>query len=133
MSTNPHVLVCDDETHITRAASMKLSKAGLNVVTACDGQAGWEAIQSAKPGMVITDFQMPRVNGLELCGLIRSHPETADLPIVLLTAKGYEHDWNEIQQRLGLARVLPKPFSPRELLQVVQTILELETEPKSKD
>jgi CheY-like chemotaxis protein len=61
MSTR--LVVCDDEVHITRTISMKLSKAGFDVETACDGQAALEAIQRELPALVITDCQMPRMGG----------------------------------------------------------------------
>ena len=121
----PRILMCDDESHILRAASMKLTKAGLIVETATDGQLGWEAIQAELPSMLITDYQMPRLNGLELCRRLRAEPATRDLPIVLLTAKGYEFDWDTLARELWLTRVLVKPFSPRELLQLVQETLGL--------
>jgi CheY-like chemotaxis protein len=69
---------------------MKLSKAGYEVETASNGQDGLEAIQRELPVLVITDCQMPRMGGLELIRKLREQPETANLPVILLTAKGYE-------------------------------------------
>ena len=119
----PRLLICDDESHILRAANIKLTKGGFDVETACDGQAAWESIQRRKPEMLITDFQMPRMNGLDLCRRLRQQPATSDMPIILLTAKGYEFDWDTIAGELWLTKVMAKPFSPRELLQIVQETL----------
>ena len=62
------ILLCDDEIHILRAAEFKLKKAGYDVCVAGDGQAAWEAIQRQKPDVLITDCQMPRLDGF---GLVR--------------------------------------------------------------
>jgi DNA-binding response OmpR family regulator len=117
------VVVCDDEPHITRAISMKLAKAGFEVETAADGEAGWEAISRALPALVITDYQMPRLNGLELYRRLRGTPGAENLPIILLTAKGFELADDDQLQDLAFAHVLVKPFSPRELLKTVQETL----------
>jgi len=123
--TARRVLLCDDEVHILRAASMKLSRAGLQIETASDGQMAWEMIQNNPPHLLVTDYQMPRMNGLELCRKIRGWETTRNLPIVLLSAKGYEFDWDELALELWLTKVMVKPFSPRELLLTAQQALGL--------
>lgn len=117
------ILVCDDETHITIAVSMKLKRAGFQVETASDGQAAWEIIQRDPPDLLLTDCQMPRMDGLELCQHIRNHEATRHLPILMLTAKGYELDQNVLLGELGIRELIVKPFSPRELLQSVVSTL----------
>jgi DNA-binding response OmpR family regulator len=114
------IVVCDDEVHITRAISMKLSKAGFEVEAVPDGQAAWETICRETPALLITDYQMPRMNGLELVRRVRETAATRDLPVFLLTAKGYELDENQMKQELGVAEMIFKPFSPRELLRCVE-------------
>lgn len=121
MSTR--IVVCDDEAHITRAISMKLTKGGFAVETAPDGQAAWEAVCRSAPAMVITDYQMPRMDGLTLCRQLRSEPATSGLPIILLTAKGFELQDDELKAELGLSEIMTKPFSPRELLKSVRSTL----------
>jgi CheY-like chemotaxis protein len=117
------VLLCDDEIAILRAAEFKLKKAGYEVHIASDGQAGWELIERIRPDMVITDCQMPRMNGLQLVERIRSEPALRDLPVVMLTAKGFELRPEELAAKWQVLAVLPKPFSPRELLQLVDRVL----------
>ena len=118
------IVVCDDEAHITRAISMKLTKAGFDVETAPDGQAGWEAVQREQPDMVITDYQMPRLDGIELSRRLQQDPATRSLPIILLTAKGFELDEEQLQAEAPSIRLFVKPFSPRELLDCVRELLE---------
>ena len=117
------VLLCDDEIHILRAAEFKLSRAGFDVRCAADGQEAWEAIERERPDLLITDFQMPRLNGLDLIQRIRQRPDTRDLPILVLTAKGFELSPEELAEKWGVLAVVGKPFSPRELLRLVESAL----------
>ncbi len=83
------ILVCDDEPHIVHVVSTKLRNAGFEVTTAADGEEAFEAACSAPPDLVITDYQMPFLSGLELCFKLRAEPRTRDIPIIMLTARGY--------------------------------------------
>ena len=116
------LLLCDDEIHILRAAEIKLARAGYGVRIAHDGQEAWEAILQKCPDAVVTDIQMPRCDGLELTRRVRANPQTKDLPIVMLTAKGLEFERETVIREFGIIDVLPKPFSPRELVQLIQRI-----------
>ena len=116
------VLVVDDEAHILQVLSFKLRKAGLEVVTAVDGEEGLEAALQERPDLIITDFQMPYMTGLELCRALAEHHATKDIPVLMLTARGYSLDDEDL--KLGNLRdVLSKPFSPRTILQQVLEIL----------
>ncbi len=120
------ILLCDDEIHILRAAEFKLKRAGYDVQIAGDGEEGWEAVCRQKPDILITDYQMPRLDGFGLVKRIRENPETEDLPVLMLTAKGFELSHDEVAERWNVIAVIAKPFSPRELLQTVNRILEVE-------
>jgi len=119
-----HILLCDDEIHILRAAEFKLKRAGYDVQIAGDGQEAWEAIQVRRPDVLITDCQMPRLDGFGLVQKVRENPETKHLPIFMLTAKGFEISHDELTRKWGVRAVIAKPFSPRELLQSVNAIFE---------
>jgi len=110
------VLLCDDEVHIVRAAEFKLSRAGYDVECVFDGEAGWQAIQRQRPDLVITDCQMPRLNGLGLIERMRAHDDTRDIPVFMLTGKGLELSQQEAIAGLNISAIIGKPFSPRELL-----------------
>src|SRR5688572_23620648 len=92
----PRVLLVDDELHILRAAEFKLKRQGYEVVCALDGEEAWERIGESRPDIVVTDCQMPRLNGLELIERIRQTPDLADLPVIMVTAKGYELSRNDL-------------------------------------
>lgn len=120
------VLLCDDEAHILRAAEFKLSRCGFDVVCARDGEAGWEIIQSQTPDIVLTDCQMPRLDGIGLAKRIADDPRFKHLPVFLVTAKGFELSEIELQQKYDVRGVIAKPFSPRELAaRVEQTLNEI--------
>lgn len=121
----PLIYVCDDDSHIVRAICMKLKKAGLEVEGFRDGFSCWEKVQQQAPDMIITDLQMPCMNGIELCGKIRNYPDTQTIPITLLTGKGFEFDHDEYMQTLKINNVMVKPFSPKKLLIQVQESLNI--------
>lgn len=122
------VLICDDEPHIALAVSMKFRNAGFDVRTARDGYEGWKCIQEDPPHILISDCTMPRMDGLELCRRIRTLPHLQNLPIFLLTARGLELDPFVVHEQFGIAKIILKPFSPRDLLRDVRAALEqLET------
>jgi len=117
------VLLCDDEIHILRAAQIKLTRAGFDVACASDGQEAWEQIQRDRPDILVTDLQMPRMDGFELSRRVRAHATTSDLPILMLTAKGFELSYREMAEKIGILAVLPKPFSSRELVRCIDDAL----------
>jgi two-component system alkaline phosphatase synthesis response regulator PhoP len=117
------ILLCDDETHILRAAEFKFKRAGFDVVCASDGEEGWEQIQKVRPDIVVTDCQMPRLSGLGLAQRIRETPGLADLPVLMLSAKGFELSSEELRERFGIRQLIAKPFSPRELFARVEAVL----------
>lgn len=117
------ILLCDDEIHILRAAEFKLKRAGYEVEIACDGQEGWEIIEARRPDIVITDCQMPRCDGFGLVRRIRENEATRDLPVLMLTAKGFELSSNELAEKFNVRGLIAKPFSPRELLRTINEIL----------
>ena len=117
------ILVADDEAHILHVVSLKLRNAGFEVLTAADGEEALDEAIAERPDLVITDFHMPVMDGMELCCKLRAHPQTASVPAIMLTARGYALD-PEDRERTNIRSVLSKPFSPRELLANVQEVLD---------
>ena len=117
------ILLCDDELHILKAAEFKFKRAGYDVVTAGDGEQAWEAIGQQLPDLLITDCQMPRMNGLQLAERVKNDPATCRLPVIMLSAKGFELSNDELRMRFGILALIAKPFSPRDLFERVEAIL----------
>jgi len=117
------ILVADDESHILHVVSLKLRNAGYRVVTARDGQEALELAQTEKPDLLITDYHMPQLSGLELCQKLKQVPATSAIPTIMLTARGYHLEPSDTEKS-GILRMLSKPFSPRQLLATVKEVLE---------
>ncbi|WP_428939937.1 response regulator [Fontivita pretiosa] len=117
------ILVADDESHILHVVSLKLRNAGYRVITARDGQEALELAQTEKPDLLITDYHMPQLSGLELCQKLKQTPLTSAIPTIMLTARGYHLEPSDTEKS-GILRMLSKPFSPRQLLATVKEVLE---------
>jgi two-component system, OmpR family, alkaline phosphatase synthesis response regulator PhoP len=91
-------------------------------VTASDGLEALELAQTERPDLLITDYHMPQLSGLELCQRLKQDPVTAKIPTIMLTARGYQLDLQDTEQN-GILRMLSKPFSPRHLLSTVNEVL----------
>jgi len=117
------VLLCDDEIYILRAAEIKLKRAGYDVRIARDGEEAWQQIQAQAPDILVTDCQMPRLDGLGLIRRLRDNPATRDLPVFMLTAKGFELCCDDLARQWNVMGVIGKPFSPRELLQTIEKVV----------
>jgi len=119
---NKKILVADDEAHILHVLSMKLRNAGYDVITAVDGEEALDLCLAERPDLVITDFQMPLKSGLDLCRELRAHQATRDTPAMMLTAREFDIDRQELIDA-GISVVLAKPFGPREVLTKVRELL----------
>jgi len=122
MNDQKKILVADDESHILHVVSLKLRNAGFEVVTAVDGLEALELARQERPDLLITDYHMPELSGLELCQRLKQDPATAHIPAIMLTARGYDLESGDTQPS-GILRMLSKPFSPRHLLTIVNELL----------
>jgi CheY-like chemotaxis protein len=116
------VLVVDDEIHIVHVVTIKLRNNGYDVVSASDGAEAYELACSEKPDIVVTDYQMPVMSGLELVEKLRRTPQTADVPVIMLTARSFAVEEQQKEQ-LKISKCLSKPFSPKELLRDIEDVL----------
>jgi DNA-binding response OmpR family regulator len=107
------VLIIEDDSTMLRGLKDNFVYAGYNVLTAADGEAGLDTAVGAKPDLIILDIMLPKINGYEICRLIRK--EKMDMPIIMLTAKGEESDII-LGLNLGADDYVTKPFSIKELL-----------------
>ena len=122
-STPKKILIAEDIPGLARVVQFNLKQAGFDVTVARDGLEAWEFAQVQRFDIVLTDQQMPELNGTELCGRLRELPQYAEVPIILLSAKGLEMDAQQLKDTLGVVAVLPKPFSPAGLIEIVESTL----------
>ncbi len=117
------ILVVDDEIHILRVVAIKLKNNGFEVITAEDGKQGFETALAEMPDMIISDYQMPNMTGIEMVEKLRQNETTKCIPVIMLTARGFAIE-DQQKQNLNIAEFLSKPFSPKELLNTVEEILQ---------
>ena len=116
------VLVVDDEIHIVHVIAIKLRNNGYEVITSDNGREAYDLACKERPDVVIADYQMPGMTGLELAEKLRTQEQTRQTPLILLTARTFVLP-EEQRQRLKIPECISKPFSPRELLMTVEGIL----------
>jgi len=122
MMTGKKVLVADDEVHIIHVVAIKLRNNGYEVISASNGAEAYDLACREKPDVIVTDYQMPFMTGIDLIEKLRQNEEMKDVPVVLLTARSFAIS-DEQKASLEVEECLSKPFSPRELLKTVEDIL----------
>jgi two-component system, OmpR family, response regulator len=116
------VLIADDDPHIRDVLVFALEKAGMAVQQAADGMEALALALERKPDILILDITMPKLDGLDVCRRLRSHPDGADLPILFLSSRDEEVD-RIVGLEIGGDDYVTKPFSPREITARIQAIL----------
>jgi two-component system alkaline phosphatase synthesis response regulator PhoP len=120
--TGKRVLVVDDEIHIVHVVAIKLRNNGYEVISADNGAEAFELACEEKPDIIVTDYQMPVMSGLELVEKLRQQDDTKDIPVIMLTARSFAIS-KEQQEDLRISSCLSKPFSPKELLGNIEDVL----------
>ncbi|MEN9257429.1 MAG: response regulator [Gloeomargarita sp. SRBZ-1_bins_9] len=120
-SPKPAILVAEDSVYTRRVIGHVLAQAGYDILTCRDGQEAWETLlhHTDRVRLVLTDLEMPRLNGWELVQRIRQHPQTRDLPVVMLTSRTGDRHRQKAAQ-LGVSGYLGKPCNPQELLATIR-------------
>ncbi len=116
------VLVADDDADIRDLVAFKLEQAGLEVITAEDGQQAVDQARARRPTLAVLDVSMPALSGIDVCRMLRADATTADMLIIMLTARVQEQDV-EGGFSAGADDYVTKPFSPRELVSRIQALL----------
>lgn len=116
------ILVVDDEIHIVHVVGIKFRRHGYDVLCADNGSQAYEIACQETPDVIITDYQMPGMTGLELLNKLRLNDATKTIPVILLTARIHGLSREECD-RVGVRHCISKPFSPKELLQTVDDVL----------
>lgn len=122
-SKQSRILVVDDHRMMLNILRFTLQRAGFIVSTARNGQAAWELVQAEDFDLLITDYQMPEMNGETLIQHVREVERLKSLPIILLSAKGLELDLSRLREELGVSEVIYKPFSPSGLVAAAEASL----------
>jgi DNA-binding response OmpR family regulator len=119
---NARILVVDDDQVIQQLLKVNLELEGYAVDVAEDGEEALELFDERRPNLVLLDIMMPRLDGWEVCRRLKEGEDSADVPIVLLSARAQEADVQRGTE-MGVAAYVTKPFDPIQLLDLVADIL----------
>jgi CheY-like chemotaxis protein len=117
------ILNIDDSPTVQRLIEMILSSQGYQVVLASDGEEGIQKARSERPALILVDFVMPKMNGYQVCKILKEDPEFRDTPIILVTSKG-DKVGSKFVDVLGISEYFTKPFQPEELLAKIREVLD---------
>ena len=126
------ILIVEDEKNIVETLTYNLDKEGFLTVVATDGARGLELARRELPDLVLLDWMLPELDGLEVCRLLKREETTRHIPIIMLTVKSAETD-KMLGLEMGADDYITKPFSPRELVARIQAILRRTQPPPLKD
>lgn len=121
--SNPTVLIAEDNLGLARVLSCKLRTTGMLPTVCRNGAEAWAAFESQRPAAIISDYQMPGLNGLELAERVRQVASAEDLPFILVTDRESELDVVALRSSLGISAVMTKPFSPAELCELLRNLI----------
>lgn len=119
----PLLLVAEDNLVMADVLRFNLERAGFDVEVAATGLQAARLLAEREFDVILTDFQMPGINGEGICRLAREDERHRHVPILLISAKSFELDVRRLTEEYALSRVLAKPFSPREVVQTVREAL----------
>ena len=119
---NSNILIADDEPNQLELMSFNLSNAGYSIIKATNGKEAIELIENHSPDLIILDWMMPKMSGIDVCRTLRSRSETKQIPIIILSARSEDSD-KSLGLDTGADDYISKPFSPKELISRVKALL----------
>ncbi len=122
MSEKLRILLVDDEPSIVKMVGKRLEVEGFDVIVAMDGQEGLQKAQSEHPNLIILDLMLPKLNGYEVCTMLKQDTRFQQIPIVLFTAKTQEKD-EKLGVECGANAFVRKPFRAQELLEKIRSLI----------
>ena len=119
---NANILIADDEPNQLELMSFNLTNAGYSIIKATNGKEAIELIENHSPDLIILDWMMPKMSGIDVCRTLRSRSETKQIPIIILSARSEDSD-KSLGLDTGADDYISKPFSPKELISRVKALL----------
>lgn len=117
------ILVVEDEPSILDSLDFILNRAGWQITAVTDGEAAIAAVAEHNPKVLVLDVMLPKKSGFEVLKQLREQPQTADLPILMLTAKGQQQD-RKTAEELGASGFVTKPYSNSEVVDAIRQLME---------
>ena len=122
MADKQRILLVDDEPSIVKMVGKRLEVEGFEVVIAMDGEEGLNKARTEHPDLIVLDLMLPKLNGYEICTLLKQDPRYQKIPVVLFTAKAQEKD-EKIGMECGANAYVRKPFRAQELLDTIRSLI----------
>ncbi len=116
------ILIVDDEVQLVEMVKMRLEAAGYEVISAYDGQDGFDKAKKNKPDLIILDLMLPKMDGYKICGLLKNDARYSKIPIIMFTARVQEEDVR-LGKDLGAEEYVTKPFDPKILLAKIKELI----------
>ena len=116
------ILIVDDEVQLVEMVKMRLEAAGYEVISAYDGQDGFDKAKKDQPHLIILDLMLPKMDGYKVCGLLKNDARYSKIPIIMFTARAQEED-ERLGKDLGAEEYVTKPFDPKILLSKIKELL----------
>ena len=122
MAEKRRILLVDDEPSIVKMVGKRLEVEGFDVVVAMDGQDGLTKAQAEHPDLIVLDLMLPKLNGYEVCTMLKQDARYQKIPIILFSAKAQEKD-EKLGMECGANAYVRKPFRAQELLEKIRALL----------
>lgn len=116
------ILLVDDERDLLEIVKMRLEASGYKVLTALDGQEGFDMAKREKPDLVILDLMLPKIDGYKVCRMLKFDEKYKKIPIILFTARAQEAD-KKLGEEVGADAYITKPFEPEVLLEKIKELV----------
>lgn len=117
------ILVAEDHPFMATVVRVCLEKAGFDVTVAADGAEAWQLTRGRKFDLILTDYQMPQMTGLDLCRKLRDDDDYAEVPVILMTAFGRGADLGPIKDELGIQVIYDKPCRLNDMVATIERCL----------
>ena len=122
MADRYRILLVDDEPSIVKMVGKRLEVEGFEVLIATDGQEGLDKARAERPDLIVLDLMLPKLNGYEVCTMLKQDTRYQGIPVVLFTAKAQEKD-EKLGMECGANAYVRKPFRAQELLEKIRSLL----------
>ncbi len=128
MADKHRILLVDDEPSIVKMVGKRLEVEGFDVLIAMDGQDGLAKAQAERPDLIILDLMLPKLNGFEVCTMLKQDTRYQKIPIILFTAKAQEKD-EKMGLECGANAFVRKPFRAQELMEQIRALIAASAQP----
>lgn len=122
----PKILIVDDEPHMLRVTEFSLRRGGYQLIIGRNGREAIELADREQPALIVMDVLMPELDGLGALRLLKQSPKTANIPVIMLTARGHVMTRQDAEDS-GASLFLTKPFSPNQLLTEAKRLIDAQT------